>query len=163
MAELSVTNENLDEVLANLSQDIKVRDKWVSVEPDDVYIIVPEEEYELKQFLDDWLPLGPAGSKEKVKEYEKNLKKKLKSQGYKISEKQRLLIIARYVAKIKKDYVISQSELMKKIHNQLKADFMGYTYLAEIGKVLDTFLEESEKSNPKLIGICENKTPRRRV
>jgi hypothetical protein len=163
MSELAVNNENIGEVLKYRDRDITTRNKWVSVEPDDVYIISPETESELKEYISDWLALCPNGSVEKVKNYEKNLKKNLNKNGYKISELQSLIVKARFVAKIKKEYVLLQSELMKKAHENINSEFKGYTYLAEIARVLDVFLEQSEKDNPKLISICENKIPRRRV
>ena len=163
MSELVVNNENIDEVLKYRDRDIATRNKWVSVEPDDVYIISPETESELKEYINDWLSLCPNGSAEKVKNYEKNLKKNLNKNGYKINELQSLIIRARFIAKMKKEYVLLQSELMKKAHKKINSEFVGYTYLAEIARVLEVFLEQSEKEHPKLISICENKTPRRRV
>lgn len=163
MSELVLNDANVKAVLDYKTRDIAARDAWISEEPEDVYIIVPEQEQELKKFINDWLALCPLGSEAKVKEYEKDLNKKLKKQGYKLSEKQKLIITARQVAKIKRDYASMQSELMKSAHSYAKMNFIGYTYLAEIARILDTFLQESEKDNPKLIAICENKTPRRRV
>ena len=101
---LEVNEENIRNLVHVRELDMKSIDKWVSLNGNGYDIIIPTELDEYKQFIIDWLPLCPKGTETVIKDVEKKMKKIAKKNGYLLEEKHVLLMKAREIARIKREY-----------------------------------------------------------
>ena len=141
---LELNDQNIDKVLALRKRDIMARDAYVDVTPEEAYIIVPDSYSEMRQFIMVWLPLCPDGTEKRIEKFKKALKRRSFLKGYGINEDMTDYMVARFIAGIKLETVKKQDEMMRQAHKHLKAEYMGYTYLNEIGIIMQRFLEETE-------------------
>ena len=160
---LEVNEENIRNLVRVRELDMKSIDKWVSLNGNGYDIIIPTELDEYKQFIIDWLPLCPNGTEAVIKDVEKKMKKIAKKNGYLLEEKHVLLMKAREIARIKREYANEHDSLVKRADKKFGTSGRGFSYLFEVVDIMQTFLNETEKDFPKAISIYEGKTIRRRV
>ena len=160
---IELNEKNLKELLDLRKKDMIIRDKWTEFENGELVVIVPETKEEFVRFIQDWLPVCPLGTEERIKKIKKEMKSIAKKNSYVFEEKHLLIMTAREIARIKKEYSNEQVSLANRADKKYGASGHGFTYLAEISDLMETFLESTQNDYPKAISIYEGKRIRRTV
>ena len=160
---LEINDVNVREMLNLVKLDRSIRSNWVKVKGKSLVVLIPDTTGTLQKFIEEWIQVCPSGTAKKIKEFNKSIKKNAKKAGIQLDEFKSNLLIAREVARIKKEYASEHSSLAKRVTKQYNVGGRGYTHLLEIIDIMNEFLVDSEKKYPKLISICEGKNIRRSV
>lgn len=160
---IELTEENLLAMCNMRETDMKLRDKWTELDGKFLVVIIPDTAEYLQEFIEDWLSVCPNGTAKRLKEFNKNIKKIARKKGVELNEFKRNLLMAREVARIKKQYATDHADLAKRGDESINVDAPGFTYLSEIVIVMNEFLNDSVEKFPKTISIFEEKQVRRTV
>ena len=156
---ITENEEELNYILKMRDKDIKMRNAYVEIVPDDTLIIVPDNYSELRKFIKDWLPLCRPGTERRVEKFKKAIKRRSFFKGYMVSENEIDHMTARFIAGIKIEQCNSQNALMVKLHKQEGCKYIGYTYLLEISRILNTMLDntvELENNNGHTVSLYDD-------
>lgn len=153
----------IEEIKAMKNKDMAAGVRWVNPKGQEMFRD-PKYEYDMTEFVNDWIGTCPKGTEKTLKEVEKHVRKTAKNKGYVLEEWHVDLIKARKLAVIKRNYIQNQLDvLMKVLKENNIPEGHGHTYMAQIVQIMNNFISKTSSKCPALIARYENNPSRRKV